>query len=347
MISTINTINTKAVDKFYAEYFCFSYSSLNKLLHSAQSFYKWYVIRQREDSLASYLVEGKAIHCLLLEKELFDKQFVIMPGSVPGVTIKKIVEYTYKLWKVEKNPKLKLKDFETEILQWLVDNNLHQALTDDKDLSKQGAKTGNQKRLEKVLTTDANSYFEYFKNSEGKDVISQEAFDKCQEAVSLIKQNKTVTELLKLNQTGFELLEVYNEQALSCALKEYPFGLKGIVDNYVIDHTLKKVYINDLKTTGKTLNEFKDTVNYYKYWMQGAIYTRLVKSRHPEVANYEFVLHFVVIDKNNLVYPFPVSNQSLLDWQSQLDEVLEIAKYHYTKKDYTLPYEFALGQVTL
>src|SRR5690606_11237582 len=107
----------------------------------------------------------------------------------------------------------------------------------------------------------------------------------------------TITELLKHGETGFELLEVYNEKALSCVLKNYPFGLKGIVDNYVIDHATKTVYINDLKTTGKNLSEFKNTVDYYKYWMQGAIYIRLIKSNHPKVANYKFVMHFIVIDK--------------------------------------------------
>ena len=346
MISTKNISTIGSMDKFYQEYFLFSYSSLNKLLHSAQSFYNWYVLREREDGLASYLVEGKAIHCLLLEEKMFNKQFVVMPGSVPGVSNKKIVEAMYKVWKQSNDPKLRFKDYEVQIITWCKDNNLHQSLKDDKDMKKAGAKTADQKRMEKVLTVKSSDYFEYLKNSEGKDVIDQAAFDKCKEAVSILKENKKVTDLLQTGR-GFELLEVHNEKMLSCALSKYPFGLRGIVDNYVIDHSARKVYINDLKTTGKTLREFKDTVDYYKYWMQGAIYTRLVKANHPEVKDYEIVLHFIVIDKFNQVYPFPVSVKSLLDWQSQLDEVLEIAKYHYINKEYKLPYEFALDQVTL
>jgi len=346
MISTKNIVTGSAEDRFYSTYFMFSYSSLNKLLHSAQSFYNWYVLKERQDTYASYLVEGKVIHCLLLERSMFDEQFAVMPGVVPGVSNKKIVEAIYKLWKPDSDPTKNLKDYETQILDWLVNENLHQSLKDDKDMTKVDAKTGDQKRIDKILTPDSINYFEYFKISEGKDVISQEAFDRCQEAVRVIKDNKTVTSLLHEGME-FELLEVHNEKMLKCSLKDLPFGLKGIVDNYVIDHSAKKVYINDLKTTGKSLREFKDTVEYYKYWMQGAIYARLVKSNHPETANYEFVLHFIVIDNYNQVYPFPVSNQSMIDWQSQLDEVLEIAKYHYTNKDYILPYEFALGQVIL
>jgi len=130
-------------------------------------------------------------------------------------------------------------------------------------------------------------------------------------------------------------------------LQDFPFGLKGIVDNYVIDHTNKKVYVTDLKTTGKTLKEFHDSVEYYKYWMQAAVYERLVRANRKDIQDYEFIFHFVVIDKYNQVYPFPVSKESMLDWQTQLDEVLKIAKYHYTNKEYKLPYEFALNQVTL
>ena len=346
MISTIDAQLSNPLDKFYANYFAFSYSSLNKLLHSATAFYNWYILKEREDSLASYLVEGKAIHCLLLERKLFDQQFVVMPGTLPGVSNKKIVEDMYKLWTAEANPNEKLVDFESPILTWCIKENLHQSLTDDKDIKKPGFKTADEKRIDKIVVAESKDYFEYLKLSQDKDVITQEAYDRCLEAVDIIKDNKTVTDLLKIGQ-GHELLEVFNEQKLMCALEKYPFGLKGIVDNYVIDHSAKKVYINDLKTTGKTLSEFKDTVDYYKYWMQGAIYTRLVKGQHPETKSYDFILHFVVIDKYNQVYPFPVSVESMLDWQSQLDGVLEIAKYHYTNKDYTLPYEFAMDQVTL
>jgi len=344
-----DTITTKAedpLDRFYSKYFMFSYSSLNKLLHSARLFYNWYILKERTDSLEAHLVEGKAIHCLLLDREMFDQQFIVMPGNLPGVSNKKIVESMYKLWKDEQKIS-DLKGFETEILKWLEDNNLHQKLMDDKDLTKQGAKTSNQKRMEKVLTVKSRDYFEYLKKSQSKDVIDQDTLDRCEEAVIMLKENKVVTDLLKLGHKSFELLEVHNENMLACALQDFPFGLKGIVDNYVIDHTNKKVYVTDLKTTGKTLKEFHDSVEYYKYWMQAAVYERLVRANRKDIQDYEFIFHFVVIDKYNQVYPFPVSKESMLDWQTQLDEVLKIAKYHYTNKEYKLPYEFALNQVTL
>lgn len=347
MTDTIRTKLQSPLELFYSKYFLFSYSSLNKLLHSPQAFYNWYVMKERRDSLESYLVGGRVIHCLLLDRQVFNEQFIVMPGQVPGVSNKKIVHDMYKLWKDEKDKALDLPDYKDQILNWLEVNQLHQKLKDDKDLTKAGAKTGDQKRMEKVLTLKSLEYFDYLKKSPGKDVIDQETLDRCEEAVNILRSNKVVTNLLKTDKDGFELIEVYNEMALSCAMEEYPFGLKGIVDNYVIDHTAKKVYINDLKTTGKSLREFRDSVDYYKYWMQAAIYTRLVQCLHRETLEYEYIFHFIVIDKYNQVYCFPVSTKSMLEWQSQLDEVLKIAKYHYTNKSYSLPYEFAMDQVTL
>ena len=348
MIETVKPAANEALDNFYSKDFSFSYSSLNKLLYSAQLFYNWYILKERQDSLESYLIEGKAIHCLLLDKEMFNDQFIVMPGNLPGVSNKKITEAMYKSWKeAEEEEDKVLSDYTDEILEWLVENDLHQKLKDDKDLTKADARTGDQKRLDKILDDLSKEYFVYLKKSKNKDVMNEESLARCEEAVEVLRNHKSVPELLRLNSSEFELIDVYNEKMLNCKLKSYPFGLKGIVDNYVIDHSKKKVCINDLKTTGKTISEFKDTVEYYKYWLQGAIYTVLVKYNHPETKDYEFNLNFIVIDKYNQVYPFPVTHKSMLEWHSQLEEVLEIAKYHYTNKDYTLPYEFALDQVTL
>lgn len=346
MAQTITTKLKSPMEQFYSKYFFFSYSSLNKLINSAQLFYNWYILKDRKDSYENHLVEGKVIHCLLLDRKMFDDNFVIMPGTIPGASNKKIAEAMYKLWK-EEQPAIGLPDFKDQILKWLVDNNLHQSLTDDKDLTKQGSKTGDVKRLEKILTAETIEYFNYLKSSGKKDVIDQATLERCEEAVGVLKDNKKINDLLKIGLHDFELLEVHNERALACKVQGYPFGLQGIVDNYVIDHTNKQVFINDLKTTGKSLSEFRDSLNYYRYWLQAAIYERLVKSHHPETKDFKFKFHFVVIDKYNQVYPFPVNDETMLDWQAQLEEALQIANYHYTNKDYTLPYEFAIGQVTL
>ena len=52
-----------AEEAFYAKEYNFSYSSLNKLLFSPKVFYKQYVLKQREEKMESYLIDGKVVHC--------------------------------------------------------------------------------------------------------------------------------------------------------------------------------------------------------------------------------------------------------------------------------------------
>jgi len=350
--------NEELENEFYAKDFFFSYSGLNKLLYSPQLFYNWYILNQKEDRTDAHLVEGKAIHCLLLEKEMFDKQFAIMPGKIPAGNNKTIVDAMYKMWLDDhmdgkSNNALRLVNYSDEILQLLVDINLHQSLTDDKDLTKSGAKTGNEKRLEKVLTIDNTTYFEFLQKSSDKNIIDEASLARCEEAVEAVKANAGINSLLCLGGSDFEMLTVKNEMMLQGNLKDYPFGLRGILDNFVIDHESKLVYINDLKTSGKSLTDFPESVGYWNYWMQAAIYLRLVMGylmkdlQVTDLSGWTYEFRFIVIDKYNQVYPFLVTNETMSEWQTKLDEVLEEAKYHYTNRSYKLPVKFAKNEVLL
>ena len=76
--------------------------------------------------------------------------------------------------------------------------------------------------------------------------------------VHLIRANDDVTKLLMQEATDFEMdtIQVYNEKKLECKLNDYNFGLKGIIDKYIIDDEAKTITIIDLKTTGD-INKFK------------------------------------------------------------------------------------------
>lgn len=317
---------------FYSNYFFFSYSSITKLLYSPTLFYNLYILKNGEASFEKHLLTGKVIHCLLLEKENFTNNFIVTLNTLPKSNNKKLVEFLYN--KERNNVSNNLSDYKVQILEWLVDQNLHQKLLDD------------EKRLEKILTLDTIEYFKFLKDSLNKTIIDQEILNYAKEAVVIIKEHKKVSELLKLN-SDFELIEVYNERKLYIKSYEFPFGLMGIIDNYSIDHINKKVIINDLKTTSKTLSEFKESINYYNYWIQAVIYNLLIKVHHPETKEYDYEFNFIVIDKYNQVYPFNVSKKTLTLWQTQFKEILKIINYHYVNKEYKLPYEFAVNKVSL
>jgi hypothetical protein len=346
MIQTLNY--NEELAKFYSNPYYFSYSSINKLLFSPRSFYNYYILKEREDSIDAHLVSGRALHCLLLEPKSFEEQFIITPNNTPGDNNLIIIHEVFKSYSLLNNETLELKDFSIEILDILQRINLHQNLVDDK---KDVTLTGDSKRLNKILTSDNSEYFNFLKQRQNKTLIDLKTYNECLEASTLLKEHPVVKQLLGLDQTESDDLKIYNEQSLSMNLEDYNFGLKGILDNIVIDYNSKTVFINDLKTTGKPIQNFAESVDFYNYWIQAVIYKKLTFNRfikeRDDYKDWKIIVTFIVIDKYNLIYPYQVSSNSMIKWDADFLNILNKLSYHYDNKDYNLPYELALGNITL
>ena len=325
------------LDNFYKKEFNFSYSSINKLLFSPRMFYNHYVLKQKEDSTDSHLVIGRVLHCLLLEPANFDNQFAVMTSKIPSENNKKIIDNIFRNYLVNQNNTLTLEDYSKDILTHLLTINLHQSLKTD------------QQRLDKILTDENNEYFEFLKLSLGKTVIDQTILDNCKMSLDVIKANDDVRALLQLDKIQEDdEIEVYNELIVSMSDKNLPFGFKGVLDNVVVDHNLKTLFINDLKTSGKSIQDFPESVDYYKYWIQGIIYVMLASEKFlKDKQDWNVQLTFIVIDKYNQVYPYQVSSESLNKWKIDFEKIVTQIRWHYDNKQYNLPYDLALGNVKL
>ena len=325
------------LDNFYKKDFYFSYSSINKLLFSPRMFYNHYVLKQKEDSTDSHLVIGRVLHCLLLEPANFDNQFAVMTSKIPSENNKKIIDNIFRNYLVNQNNTLTLEDYSKDILTHLLTINLHQSLKTD------------QQRLDKILTDENNEYFEFLKLSLGKTVIDQTILDNCKMSLDVIKANDDVRALLQLDKIQEDdEIEVYNELIVSMSDKNLPFGFKGVLDNVVVDHNSKTLFINDLKTSGKSIQDFPESVDYYKYWIQGAIYVMLASEKFlKDKQDWNVQLTFIVIDKYNQVYPYQVSSESLNKWKIDFEKIVTQIRWHYDNKQYDLPYDLALGNVKL
>ena len=325
------------LDNFYKKDFYFSYSSINKLLFSPRMFYNHYVLKQKEDSTDSHLVIGRVLHCLLLEPANFDNQFAVMTSKIPSENNKKIIDNIFRNYLVNQNNTLTLEDYSKDILTHLLTINLHQSLKTD------------QQRLDKILTDENNEYFEFLKLSLGKTVIDQTILDNCKMSLDVIKANDDVRALLQLDKIQEDdEIEVYNELIVSMSDKNLPFGFKGVLDNVVVDHNSKTLFINDLKTSGKSIQDFPESVDYYKYWIQGTIYVMLASEKFlKDKQDWNVQLTFIVIDKYNQVYPYQVSSESLNKWKIDFEKIVTQIRWHYDNKQYDLPYDLALGNVKL
>lgn len=321
---------------FYSKPFYLSYSGLNKLLYSPNLFYKHYILQQREEKLDTYLIDGKVIHNLLLEDGSFDKSFILLPSTLPTGNSRLVIDKIYD--RVKEGPGL-ISDYKTEILEILKQINLHQSLKTD------------EQRIAKIITEETISYFEFLKVKGKKDLIDSETLQRCNEAVDVLRADNKACDLLGIFQSGMENSKIHNELELSLdsSVILKPFGLKGIVDNIKIDFDNKTVYINDLKTTGKTISDFEETIQFYNYNLQAAIYHRLVKEKLKDIINadWKIVFHFIVVDKYNQVYCFEVSTVTMMIWQDELNRALVEAEWHYKNNKYKLPFRFEISQVIL
>jgi len=316
--------------------FSFSYSSMNRLLFSPRIFYKEYILKEREIKTDKHLIEGTLLHLMLLQPERLLEEFSIVPGKIPSDNVRKVLQAL-------KNDKLELKDLGPAILLALKDQNLYQSFKDD------------DKRLAKIQTPECEDYFKFICESTHKDVIDNDMLAKATERAAMIKENKDIMPLFSQGVTDFEMdnLEVYNEEYLECELKDYKFGLKGFVDRYVIDHDRAEVTIIDVKTSSKTISDFSETLDFYKYWLQAAIYSLLVakninyKNVELKTQGYKILFKFVVIDKYDQTYAFDVSQGTLNQWTNNLHKILEMINFHYTECRYELPFKFLKGKVIL
>ena len=324
----------KKEEEFYADKeFCFSYSSLNKLLFSPFLFYKDYILKEREVKTDKHLIEGKLLHCLLFEPENFNNKFNLMPGKVPTDSVKKVLKDM--ILHTDAETLVDCEDF--VILDSLKSINLYQSLKAD------------EARLSKIRTEDNESYWKFLSNTD-KDTIDQQTFDRASEQMTILKNNDDVMSLFSRESTDFELdtYKTYAEKYLSCKLNDMPFGIHGYVDYFTVDHEKKVATICDLKTTGKTVADFKETIDFYNYWLQAAVYCKLVYEYLKDNRDdYKIDFKFVVIDKYNQVYVFDVSEQTLAAWADGLGGTLKVADYHYKNRNFSLPYDFLVNKIKL
>jgi hypothetical protein len=331
------------MDKFY-----FSYSSLVELLRDPKVFYKKYILKEREDKDEKYMKEGKLFHLFVLEPENFDEKFVMTPTKVPGgyalETINALVNHLTEEFMYATENKLpvsewkELHDYSDYILKFLSDYNYYQSLKTD------------AQRLEKINTPEGIEYYNAKRDSFilKKTIVDTEMVEKAHEKANIILKDPECQEIL--NAANSKQL-IRKELELKHDIPNYSFGLKGIIDHVKVDYANETIYITDLKTTSKKLLEwYKDfEQSEYMYWLQVIIYKELILNLVPKGSKtaWKLKVNFIVIDKTNCHYVFPVSAESLHAWSIKTKEKLEIAKWHYNNEKYNLPFELQTKKVQL
>lgn len=326
-------------DEFFDRTFMMSYSGLSKLLYSPKLFYIHYILGQRDDNTDKAAIEGKLVHCLFLNPHDFDKEFVLSVADMPSDNPKKVLDRLFQHYKelnAAGDPRTNLEHFEHAILDILADMNLYQSLKTD------------AQRIEKIILPKHIVYWDYLKVCEGKHIIDQQTYDMALAVVDEIKANDHVMQVMGYRSEFGDDIKVQNEIELAGFNEKFPlFGLRGFIDNLVIDHTNKIIRVNDLKKTSKDITGFVDSIEYWKYWIQASMYYMLVDSVYlsrSEYADYTFEFRFIVIDLYAQIAPIKVSNNTLKEWIINTEELLGRANFHFEHRNFDMPYEFIINK---
>lgn len=325
-------------DEFFSKTFMLSYSGLNKLLFSPSLFYQHYILKQKDDVTDKSMVEGKLLHCLLLNPEEFENEFVLISSDMPSDGPRKVLDKIYEIMiadgKSNNDP-----TFANHILDVLKEQNLYQTLKTD------------QQRIDKMIIAKNVSYLNYKFEANKKIVVDQEMYDFAKTVVDKIKSESYIMNLMGFNQDSLETsIKQYNElELVSLDLNNDYFGLVGIIDNLVIDHDKNVIRINDLKKTSKSIVQFEESIEYYNYWMQGALYRLLVNNVKQTTfgVNYPIEFRFIVVDLYGQVASIKISEETMEDWTLKLNDQLDIANYHFKEKNFKLPYKFLKSEYVI
>lgn len=346
----------QAENEFFAKRFQMSYSGLNKLVYAPALFYKHYILKQRDEEMTSAILNGKVIHCLLLDDGSFDKQFILLPGTMPSDNVKKVIhtvhEHCVQSMQEGAICSNQLSSYPDIIIGKMLEMNFHQNLADDKKADANGVKkTGDEKRVDKIVSDSTQEYFDFLFMKGDRDVVDIPTMEYCAEIVELLRANENVMYMLGLGQIP-DTIQSMSEIMIEMDDSSLPFGFKGILDNVKIDHENKRIYINDLKTTSKAVSDFPESVDFWNLWIQAAMYKKLVTQEfllnnnlNPEEWQIKFA--FIVVDKYKQIYPFSVSDETMINWELQLEAKINEAKWHFENQRFDLPFAYATTEVTL
>jgi hypothetical protein len=324
----------KLEDEFFQQQFMMSYSGLNKLLYSPGAFYLHYVLKQKDDVSDKAMIEGKLIHCMILTPERLDDEFIILPSSFPSENPKKIIDRLYvhikecypEITDVKDTMLPYLENIENALIDLLKDENLYQSLKTDRQ------------RLDKMLTEKNMEYLDFLLKKESKTVIDKPMLDFANKVREKFITDSTMRELTGMNE--FDTQKVYNETEVAMISSQYLFGVRGFIDNLVIDHKEKVIRINDLKKSSKPLSMFADTIEYYKYWLQAAIYKTIIDNikRTTYNVDYPVEFRFLVIDPYMHIAPFRISEETMTKYEQMTIDALHVADFHFRQKNFDLPH---------
>jgi hypothetical protein len=303
-----------------------SYSSLKLFVDDRKKYHKKHVLKEKvKEEVSRELVFGDLVDTmLLLPYERLNEKFEISTIGELDKDANQMNFFAVKLW-------------ELTIRYLDEDNSITQDFTvlaeEAFELSKYD-RQGNEVRFKKkefadILLKFEGSEQEHWYNQKrktfGKTLVSFSEMEFAENVVKELRKNFATKKIINL--VSDNRYDVHNQ--LGIVFKYKDVQLKCLLDKLIVDHTEKKIYPYDLKTTwdveGFLYNFLK-----YRYYIQGGIYTLGVSQWMIDEGwtNYTLMpFSFIVTCSSNYMNPL-IYETDRKDFQNALDGFTHEGRYY-------------------
>ena len=255
------------------------------------------MLEETED--ADHFRFGSAVDCLITEPHKFKDSFYVSDSEKPSDNIASIVEGVLRDLKgaeiaVTMDPQLSI--YEAFIVR-------------NARLVGYGNKWKEETIINKVVES-GSTYFKSIVESEGKAVLSSDDYNRVKRCVETLKTSLFTTDIINSHSEDMEW-----KWQVPITFNIGDHLCKILVDLIIIDHADQRVYIYDLKTTGKSIYSFPGSFIKFRYYLQGALYYAGVERGFdfPNTYTLEFP-RFIVAEQssNNLPFIYQMTHKDVM-----------------------------------
>lgn len=297
-----------------------------------------------DETVTASMIFGSLVDCLLTEPDEFDETYIVKDYSAPSQVIMDILQMA----KNQCPTATKLSEVSDEIL--LTCAHVYKYYPTYKDVTKL-----------KYIREGGSEHFEMLGNT--KQVVSQSDYQAAKQVVETLVSHKFTAKYF--NEDPFNnAIQSMNQAKFGISIK-IPMSdgnlttasLKCMFDRLLIDHTNETIQPIDLKTTGKPEEAFKESFEYWCYYVQASLYTFILRqlcNNHEQFKSYKILpFKFVVINRfsqSPIVWNFDVEQfdidiksgkyPNLCNWRVMIPAIL----YHQQTEVYNYSYETIKNQ---
>ena len=266
-------------------------SSLKLLLKSRKDFLYPPLFERKK-----YFVIGSAVdHFLTAEENTFDNIFCILDTQKPSEKEVEILETVLT------------KAIQKDYIENISLDNCTDEITDAIVQFNWQPNWKMETRINKILEK-GRDYFQFLKESEGKEIITAEELDIALNVAEAFKSSNNTSFLF----TDTPELDIYYQLPIYFKYKD--ISCKALLDAVIVHHDKEKNIVNvfpyDIKTTSKNTIDFPNDLKFYRYDIQAAFYMQALEywvlDKYPSVActinNFSFVVGSTVDEVNPLVF---------------------------------------------